>query len=287
MENKYFCNLCPHKCEVNRNTNVGFCKAGAQAVVAKTMLHHWEEPCISCKNGSGTIFFSGCSLRCVYCQNQLISRGTNVGKVYSSLELSELFKELEDAGADNINLVTPTHFVPSIIGALDYYKPKIPIVYNSSGYENIETLRLLEPYVDIYLIDFKYCDPVLAKNYSNAENYPEVAKNAISECLRQKPTPIMSGNKMLSGVIIRHLLLPQGTNNAIHIANWVADNARNSYFSLMSQYIPCGDDLPKSLQRKITKREYNKVVNHILDLGIKNVFLQDFESADKCYIPDF
>ena len=286
MQKNNKCTLCPRNCNVDRNSNIGYCGTKEKAVISKTMLHQWEEPCISYKNGSGTIFFSGCSLGCIFCQNKAISRNIS-GTEYSATALAELFKELESMGADNINLVTPTHFAKQIIEALNIYRPNIPIVYNSSGYESVETLKMLESYIDIYLIDFKYYDTNLAKIYSKAEDYPNIAKNAILECLRQKPNSTLDNGKMLSGVIIRHLLLPQATQNAIDVTNWVADNADNAYFSLMSQYIPCGENLPKPLQRKITRREYEKVVDHIVNLGLENVFLQDIASASKSYIPDF
>ena len=281
------CNLCPRGCAADRSCVLGYCGAGTQAVVAKTMLHQWEEPCISYKNGSGTVFFSGCTLRCIYCQNQAISRNAKTGKAYSAAELAALFQTLEAAGADNINLVTPTHFVPAILAALDIYRPKIPIVYNSSGYETVDTLRRLEPYIDIYLMDYKYADPVLAEQYSHAADYPEVAAAAIMECLQQKPKPVIKDGKMLSGVIIRHLLLPLATRNAITVTDWVAAHARKAYFSLMSQYTPCGSSLPKPLQRRVTRREYEKVTDHILAVGLENVYLQDFESANSCFIPGF
>ena len=251
------------------------------------MLHQWEEPCISHKNGSGTIFFSGCTLRCVYCQNQAISRNANSEKAYDVHALADLFKALENAGADNINLVTPTHYVPAIVAALERYRPSIPIVYNSAGYETIKTLQQLAPYIDIYLMDFKYADAELAAKYSNAADYPKIAEAAITECLRQKPSPVRKDGKMYSGVIIRHLLLPMATRNAMAVADWVAAHARNAYFSLMSQYTPCGAELPTPLQRRVTQREYDKVTEHILALGLENVYLQEFESADACFIPDF
>ncbi|MBQ7288328.1 MAG: radical SAM protein [Clostridia bacterium] len=281
------CSLCPRHCATDRSSKPGFCRAGTQAVVAKIMMHRWEEPCISFKNGSGTIFFSGCSLQCVFCQNREISRGTQIGETYSAEQLADAFKNLEAQGAENINLVTPTHFVPTILNALNLYRPSIPIVYNSSGYETIETLRQLELYIDIYLMDFKYADAFLAQSYSNAADYPEIASAAILECLRQKPVPVLKNGKMLSGVIIRHLLLPMATKNAIQVTDWVAANARNAYFSLMSQFTPCGEHLPKNLQRKVTRREYEKVTNHIFELNLKNVYFQDFRSASTTYIPDF
>lgn len=281
------CNLCPRNCAANRYSTFGYCGAGTQPIVAKTMLHAWEEPCISYRNGSGAVFFSGCNLRCIYCQNQAISRNAKVGKSYSASELAELFHSLEEKGAENINLVTPTHFVPAIIDALNIYRPSIPIVYNSSGYETINLLRQLEPYIDIYLMDYKYADPYLAEQYSHARDYPKVAECAIAECLRQKPEPLIEDGKMFSGVIIRHLLLPMATRNAIKVTDWIAANARNAYFSFMCQYTPCGSSLPKPLQRRVTQREYEKVIDHIIELDLKNVYLQDYDSASTEFIPDF
>jgi len=255
--------------------------------VARADLHFWEEPVISGKNGSGTVFFSGCSLKCVYCQNYEISQ-ENSGKIISYERLAEIFCELERKGAHNINLVNPSHYAIAIKKALDIYKPQIPIVYNSGGFDNVETLKMLEGYIDIYLLDLKYLDSDRAKLYSLAEDYPEVAKKSITEALRQQPECIIKDGIMQKGVIIRHLILPQGTNEAIKVFDWVRENASNSYFSIMSQYIPMGKakEMP-IINRKITKREYDKVLDYISEFDFDNVFIQENSSATKEYIPRF
>lgn len=281
------CNLCPRKCNVLRDNLQGFCKMPLLPKVARADLHLWEEPIISGNKGSGTVFFSGCSLRCIYCQNYEVSRG-NIGKEISVSRLAEIFKELEEQGAHNINLVSPTHYVHAIIEALKIYRPKIPIVYNSSGYESTQTLKLLEDYVDIYLIDFKYTDSAKAKEYSLAPDYPEVVKSAISECYRQKPECVIKDGVMQKGVIIRHLVLPQNTKTAIEVFDWVREKTPNAYFSLMSQYLPFGKALDhKVLGRKITRREYEKVVNYICEFNFPNVFIQERESSSEKFIPLF
>ena len=284
------CNLCPRKCQSQRtekeNIN-GFCKMPLLPRVARADLHFWEEPVISGKNGSGTVFFSGCSLECVYCQNFSISHNGQ-GKDISYERLAEIFKELETKGAHNINLVCPTHYVFAIKKALDIYKPKIPVVYNSGGYDNVETLKMLEGYIDIFLMDLKYLDNKRAEIYSSAKDYPFVAKNAIKEALRQQPECVVEQGIMKKGVIIRHLILPQATNEAIAVFDWVRENAPQAYFSIMSQYIPCGKatEMP-IINRKITAREYDKVINYICESEKENIFIQERLSADKKYIPDF
>lgn len=281
------CNLCPRKCNVLRDNLKGFCKMPLLPKVARAALHLWEEPIISGNKGSGTVFFSGCSLRCIYCQNYEVSRG-NIGKEITVSRLAEIFKELEEQGAHNINLVSPTHYVHAIIEALKIYRPKIPIVYNSSGYESVETLKLLENHVDIYLIDFKYTDSTKAKEYSLAPDYPEVVKSAISECYRQKPECVIKDGVMQKGVIIRHLVLPQNTKTAIEVFDWVREKTPNAYFSLMSQYLPFGKALDhKVLGRKITRREYEKVVDYICEFNFPNVFIQERESSSEKFIPLF
>ena len=257
------------------------------AVVARAALHFGEEPSISGKNGSGTVFFSGCSLCCVYCQNAKISQ-ENYGKSISVNRLAEIFRELENQGAHNINLVSPTHYVHSIIEALSIYKPKIPVVYNSSGYEDINTLKLLENYVDIYLLDFKYFSEDRALLYSKAAEYPKCAKSAILEAYRQKEKCVFEKGIMKSGVIVRHMILPQATEEAKNIFLWIKQNTPNVYFSIMSQYIPMTkSDEFKIINRRITKREYEKVVNFIIDSGFENCYIQDLSSASTDYIPKF
>ncbi|MBQ6848239.1 MAG: radical SAM protein [Clostridia bacterium] len=281
------CNLCPRQCNADRENSLGFCKSPLSPKVARANLHFWEEPIISGQNGSGTVFFSGCSLKCIYCQNYEISQGS-IGKEISVDRLAEIFKELEHRGAHNINLVSPTHYILAIIEALKIYRPKIPIVYNSSGYETVEALKKLENFIDIYLIDFKYTDSERAGEYSFAPDYPETAKKAIAECYRQKRDCIIENGIMKKGVIVRHLVLPQNTKTALEVADWVKQNTPNAYFSIMSQYLPCADAVNhKILGRKITQREYDKVVNYICDIGLKNVFIQEMGSSNKAFVPDF
>ena len=284
------CNLCPRRCnaerEENKNLN-GFCKMPLLPKVARADLHFWEEPVISGTNGSGTIFFSGCSLNCVYCQNYEISHNDK-GTVISYEKLAELFYELERKGAHNINLVSPSHYVLAIKEALKIYKPKIPIVYNSSGYDNEESLEMLKDYIDIFLLDLKYLSSDRAKLYSSAADYPEVAKKAILKAYKLQDKCIIKNGIMQKGVIIRHLLLPQATKEAISVFDWVKENTPKAFFSIMSQYVPCGkaEEMP-IINRKVTKREYEKVIDYILESGFSNVFIQDGKSADKKYIPDF
>ncbi len=255
--------------------------------VARADLHFWEEPFISGEKGSGTVFFSGCQLNCIYCQNYEISHKT-LGKDISYERLAQIFKELELKGTNNINLVSPTHYVLAIKKALDIYKPSIPIVYNSSGYDSIEALKILEGYIDIFLMDFKYMSPQKAKEFSSAENYPEIAKKAILEAIRQQPSCVVENNIMQKGVVIRHLILPQATAEAISVFDWVRQNASNSFFSIMSQYIPCAEAQNHPvINRKITKREYEKVLNYICNSSFENIFFQERESADTKYIPKF
>lgn len=284
------CNLCPRRCNALRNEtqNIGgVCAMPQMPMVARAALHFGEEPSISGKNGSGTIFFSGCSLHCVFCQNSVISE-KNTGMSITINRLAEIFKNLENQGAHNINLVTPTHYVDAIIAALDIYKPKIPIVYNSSGFENVDTLKKLKGYVDVFLMDFKYDDEAKAKLFSFAPDYPSICKNALLECYRQQSECVFEDGIMQKGVIVRHLLLPQSTRDAIAIFDWVIQNMPNAYFSLMSQYLPLykAQNMP-IINRKITAREYNKVVDYIVSSGFENCYIQDISSATKEYIPDF
>lgn len=284
------CSLCPRSCNAERTlktNNIGYCKMPLLPRVARADLHFWEEPCISGDKGSGTIFFSGCSLSCVYCQNFDISH-KEYGKDISFERLSDIFKELEDKGAHNINLVNPTHYVYAIKKALDIYKPKIPIVYNSGGYDKTEVLKSLREYVDIYLLDFKYIDSNKAMLYSNAKNYPLIAKNAILECYSQNEVPVFKDGIMQKGLIIRHLVLPKATNDAIKIFDWYRENTPNAYFSLMSQYCPLGKaEEYKDISRKITTREYEKVLDYIMQFETDNVFIQEKSSNSSKYVPKF
>ena len=284
------CNLCPRKCNSERTESEnlrGYCKMPLLPRVAKADLHFWEEPCISGTNGSGTVFFSGCSLGCVFCQNYDLSH-KQYGKDISIGRLAEIFFELEKRGAHNINLVNPTHYIHAIKEALDIYKPKIPIVYNSGGFDALEQIKLLENYIDVYLFDLKYLTPETAFKYSGAYDYPNFAKSAILEAYRQKPECKFNNGIMTKGVIVRHLLLPQQTNEAIKVFDWYYQNVGNAFFSFMSQYVPFGKalDMPP-LNRKVTKREYEKVLSYISNFDTDKVYFQELDSSSKKYIPDF
>ncbi len=257
-------------------------------VVAKAELHFWEEPPISGKNGSGAVFFSGCPLSCVFCQNYAVSHNGK-GKMISIGELADIFKELEQKGAHNINLVTPTHYSLAIKQALDIYRPNIPIVYNCSGYESTETLKMLKDYIDIYLFDFKYISEDKAERFSSAPDYPSVAKKALAEAYSQRGECIFNKDGIMSsGIIVRHLLMPQATNDAIRVFELVKTNFKNAYFSLMSQYIPFGEAKGiYPINRRITAREYDKVVSYIEASGFESCYIQELSSASEKYIPDF
>lgn len=279
------CYGCPRMCGVDRTKETGVCGVGSSPRIAKVYLHKWEEPCISVKNGSGTIFFSGCNLKCVYCQNYKISSEA-FGKDITVEQLAELYKKLENMGADNINLVTPSHYVDAIIGALKIYKPNIPIVYNSSGYESMESLSKLKDWVDIYLVDFKYYDSELARNLSSAPNYPEVAKEVIVKMREYQPKNIYEGDKLVKGMIIRHLILPNHTEDSINILNWIRDNVNEPCISLMGQYTPMYKANDHSdINRKLKPIEYKRVSSAMLKLGLTDGYMQELSSADESYTP--
>ncbi len=281
------CNICPRKCNIDRNKTVGFCKSPNEFKVARAALHYWEEPCLSGKNGSGAVFFSGCNLKCVFCQNYEISRD-NKGIIITEQKLIEIFEKLIDDGAENINLVNPTHYAPMIAEVLKKWKSPVPVLYNSSGYESVETLKLLDGLIDIYLPDFKYIRDDKALRYSKAKDYPQVAMSALSEMKRQVGEDVFDGEMMKKGMIIRHLILPQNTNSSLKIIDYIAENLPDTYISLMAQYTPCTDLSEYSeINRTITKREYEKVVNYALDKGLTKVFIQEMKSASKDFIPPF
>lgn len=280
------CTLCPVECGANRLQNVGACGV-SDLRIAKYYLHPFEEPCISFEKGSGTIFFSGCNLHCAFCQNYEVSRAKR-GKTITPNELADIFKELEDMGADNISLVTPTHFVPYLVSTFEIYKPKIPVVYNTGSYEKIDTLKRIDPYIDIYLPDMKFYSPALSKRYLGKEDYFDYASEAIA-FMAQKPLLMTSEGKMLSGCIVRHLVMPLCTSDSKKLLRWFKNTLpKDTYLSLMSQYTPFGkiENFPE-LSRKITPREYNAVVNEAFALGIENVFLQERDSSNKAYIPSW
>ena len=285
------CEICPRKCNIDRKTQTGFCNQKEKIRISKVMFHHYEEPLISGdekSKGSGAIFFTGCNLKCCFCQNFPISH-RNIGKNISIKKLSKIFKKLEKKGALNINLVTPSHFSMQIIEALKLHKPKIPIVWNSNGYENGETIKKLKDYVDIYLVDLKYMNNELSTKYSNATNYVENATGAIKQMKENQPLDKIENGLMKKGMIIRHLILPTHTNDSIECLNFIHDEiGENSIVSLMSQYEPRYNACEhKEINRKITPLEYKRVVNHALKLNMTNCFTQDLSSANSKYTPKF
>ncbi len=278
------CKLCPVECGADRTQTAGAC--GVKGLkITKYYLHPFEEPCISHKNGSGTIFFSGCNLRCAFCQNYEVSRAMR-GKEITPTQLADIFKELEDTGAENISLVTPAHIVPFLQKAFALYRPKIPVVYNTGSYEKVETLKRIDEFVDIYLPDMKFYSPALSRRYLGKEDYFEIASEAIS-FMAKKPLKMTDEGKMLSGVVVRHLIMPLCVSDSKAILKWFSrELPKTAYLSLMSQYTPFGkiENFPE-LSRPVTAREYDAVVQTALDLGIENLFLQERTSAKTAYIP--
>ena len=292
--NKYEnCLLCPRKCGINRRTGqTGVCGVSSEIKVARAALHYWEEPCISGKRGSGAVFFSGCSLHCVFCQNREIADGKE-GKVISKERLSDIFMELADKGANNINLVTPGQYIPDIVWAVNDAKSrgmKLPIIYNTSGYENVTELKLLEGIVDVYLPDFKYMDSTLSARYSRAKDYPSVAKQALSEMVRQQPDVVIDDATGLiqKGVIVRQLLLPGHVNDAKAVLKYLYDTYHDHvYISMMSQFTPIAlKDYPE-INRTVTRREYERLVDYAIEIGITNAFIQEGDVAKDSFIPAF
>ena len=283
------CTLCPRRCGVDRTRGqLGFCKMPGQVHAARAGVHYWEEPVISGSFGSGAVFFSGCTLKCAFCQNYDISQ-ENFGKPMTSAELRAAFERLIDEGVQNINLVTPTHFLPDILPALEPKLP-VPVVYNCGGYESVETLRQLEGKIDVYLPDFKYSDNVLAKKLSSAPDYFETASAAILEMYRQVGKPVLEDDEMKRGVLVRHLVLPGCVDNSLGVLDWVAEHFRSGdiLFSLMSQYVPMGRAVEKPpFDRRITELEYDSVLSYMMLLGIEDGYTQDFSSAERGYTPSF
>ena len=290
------CNLCPRECGAKRDEGGrGFCGMDERIYLARAALHMWEEPCISGTQGSGTVFFSGCNLRCVYCQNYEIAAGER-GQQVSQERLSEIFLELQGLGAANINLVTPDHYVVQVARAVLTAREnglKVPVVYNGSGYEKVEAIRGLKGIVDIFLTDFKYMDGRLAEKYSNAADYPQVAGAALKEMVLAVGEPAFGREGMMQrGVIVRHLLLPGHKKNAKAVLDYVYGTYKDSvYISLLNQYTPLGrlKDNPgwKELGRKVTKREYEEVVDYAIGLGVENAFIQEGDTARESFIPEF
>lgn len=287
---EYICTLCPRGCRAKRDekTGSGYCHAGLLPRIARAAPHFWEEPCISGSRGSGTIFFSGCVLSCVFCQNSKISAG-GFGKTITADELTETIKCLEAVGVHNINLVSPTPYTESIISCLEKYRPSVPVVYNTGGYEKPETIRRLDGLVDIYLPDLKYVSPELSGKYSGAGNYFEYALPAIKEMVRQTGSPVYDDNGIMQrGTIIRHLVLPANTRNSMRVLDVIKAEFDSSVLvSLMGQYVPLyrANEYPE-INRRITKREYKKVLTYMEDLGLEG-FAQELSSAGEDYVPDF
>lgn len=287
------CRLCPKECRVDRtNGKVGFCGTSDKLKIARASLHQWEEPCLSGTNGSGTVFFSGCNMSCVFCQNSEISH-KNKGIEITKERLLEIFFELKEKGAHNINLVTAGHFLPIVLDAVAKAKEKnidIPFVYNSSGYEKVESLKAADGLIDIYLPDFKYIDNVRASRYSKTPDYPEVAMASIDEMIRQKPKCIFDDDGILkSGVIVRHLLLPDGLTESKKVIKYLYEKYGDSiYISIMSQYTPFGnlENCPELLN-KVKFSDYEKLIDYAVKIGITNAFIQEGEAASESFIPDF
>lgn len=286
------CTLCPRACAVDRAETTGFCGSGEKMHIARAMLHFGEEPPITGTNGSGAIFFTGCSLRCVFCQNSVISApGSSHGKAFSEEAFIGLMRDLVDRGAHNVNLVTPTHFAAQIAAALQKYKPSVPVVWNSGGYESVDTLKLLDGLVDVYLPDFKYAESDLAARLSAAPDYPETALAAIREMHRQTVENVYGEDGMLKkGVLIRHLILPAHTRNSLAVLDILHREFPETPVSLMAQYTPMGrvqdEDAFSELRRPITARERKKVLDHMLALDMPG-FYQSRKSTGDALIPDF
>ena len=287
------CKICPHNCGVNRlNGNIGRCKSNGNIKLAMASIHNFEEPCISGENGSGTVFFSNCNMNCVFCQNYKISQ-QGLGREISIKELAEIFIDEQNKNAENINLVTPTMYVYHIIEAIKIAKNKglkIPIVYNSNGYENVETIKKLKGYIDIYLPDLKYYDDDLAFKYSGVKNYFENATSAIKEMYNQVGSPVLDENGMMKkGLIIRHLVLPNNLQNSKDVLKWINDNIdKNVFVSVMAQYFPTNKakDFPE-INRKLTKEEYEEIENYLYSLDLDNGYIQELGEHEEEYVPDF
>lgn len=293
MEELEKCSICPHNCGINRlNGNIGRCKSNGNIKLAMASIHNFEEPCISGENGSGTVFFSNCNMNCVFCQNYKISQ-QGLGREISIEELAEIFIDEQNKNAENINLVTPTMYVYHIIEAIKIAKNKglkIPIVYNSNGYENVETIKKLDGYIDIYLPDLKYYDDDLAFKYSGIKNYFENATSAIKEMYNQVGSPVLDENGMMKkGLIIRHLVLPNNLQNSKDVLKWINDNIDKKVFvSVMAQYFPTNKAkyFPE-INRKLTKEEYEEIENYLYSLDLDNGYIQELGEHEEEYVPDF
>lgn len=283
------CSVCPRSCMVNRAENIGFCSVGEKIKVARAAPHFWEEPCLSGTKGSGTVFFSGCNLGCVFCQNYGLSHEA-FGKEVDEKQVMKIFDALIEKGVHNLNLVTPTHYAPMLAKILEEYNSPVPVVWNSSGYEKAETLKRLEGLVDIYLPDFKYFDSAPALKYSGTADYFEYASAAVLEMQRQVGALKLDKNGIaVKGIIIRHMVLPGNISQAIKVFSWVRENLpEETYISVMRQYVPFGaaKDMPP-INRRLSAREYSIVKQKVLSLGFENCFFQSGEAAEESFIPNF
>ena len=284
------CTLCPRNCGSERQNQTGYCGASDVIKVARAMPHHWEEPCLSGDKGSGTVFFSGCQLKCVYCQNRGISDGA-AGKELTVDQLTEVFFRLARQGVHNINLVTPDPYIPQIATAVHNARERgigLPFVMNCSGYETVSSLQMLDGLIDVYLPDFKYMSPILAKKYSSAKDYPSVAKAAIAEMIRQQPKQSIENGMIQKGVIVRHLLLPGCSHDSKRILAYLHEAYGDSVsISIMSQYTPLGMEAYPELNRTVTSEEYDEIVEFAWQIGIRNAFVQDGSAASESFIPSF
>lgn len=288
------CNMCPHRCMVNRlEGNVGRCKSGKDVELALVSIHMYEEPCISGEDGSGTIFFCNCNLNCVYCQNSNISQGNFKGKKVTTEKLANIFLMQQERKANNINLVTPTTYIEQIIDAIKIARNKglkIPIIYNSNGYENLESLRKLDGYIDVYLPDIKYMEDNLGEKYSNVKNYSKVVKETIYEMYRQVGATTLNKEGMIKkGMIIRHLILPNNIENSKKVLKWIKENVdKEVYVSIMAQYFPTYKAKNiKELNRKITSKEYNEIMDYVDKLDFRNGYFQELGEHEEEYVPNF
>ena len=284
------CEICPHKCKIDRTKQIGRCKATDKVKIALYSIHNFEEPCISGTAGSGTIFFSNCNMNCIYCQNYEISQ-LGKGKEITIQELADIMIKQQEKGVENINLVTPTSYTLQIIEAIKIAKQKglkIPIVYNTNGYENVETLKLLEGYIDIYLPDLKYYNDEISKKYSKVDNYFEIATKAIKEMYRQVGHPILDENGIMKkGLMIRHLVLPNNIENSKNVLSWIKENLDNNiYVSIMAQYFPTYKAKEtEDLNRKLIKKEYEEIENYLYDLNLENGYIQELGEHEEEYVP--
>ena len=280
------CDICPRHCKIDRQSGFGFCGMSDKLKLAKADVFMWEEPVISGTNGSGAIFFSGCNLKCCFCQNYEISHN-RFGKEITVDRLIEIMKELEQKKVHNINFVSPSHYSSQILQALEKYKPSMPVVWNSNGYESVQTIEKLAPFVDIFLVDLKFCDNKLSLKYCKANDYFEVATEAILKMIELKPNVVIKDGIMQSGVLIRHLVMPNCTKDCENVLKWIAENAKDKcLFSLMSQYTPCFNSKNfEEINRKITPLEYKCAMSFLKKYGIENGFFQELESSDENFIP--